>query len=124
MALFAIPYLRIKQYANEGFRQTILASALMFICLFSTGTESSGYIIALTGVAIWFTASPWQRDKCDIALMVFAFILTSLSPSDLFPAYIRKEWVQPYALKALPVAIIWFKLCYEIMTKDYKDTKE
>ena len=124
MALFAIPYLRIKQYANEGFKQTILASALMFICLFSTGTESSGYIIALTGVAIWFTASPWQRDKCDIALMVFAFILTSLSPSDLFPAYIRKEWVQPYALKALPVAIIWFKLCYEIMTKDYKDTKE
>lgn len=124
MALFAIPYLRIKQYANEGFRQTILASALMFICLFSTGTESSGYIIALTGVAIWFTASPWQRNKCDIALMVFAFILTSLSPSDLFPAYIRKEWVQPYALKALPVAIIWFKLCYEIMTKDYKDTKE
>ena len=124
MTFFAIPYLRIKQYANEGFKQTILASALMFICLFSTGTESSGYIIALTGVAIWFTASPWKRGRIDVALMVFAFILTSLSPSDLFPAYIRKEWVQPYALKALPVAIIWFKLCYEIMTKDYKDTKE
>ncbi len=120
MALFAIPYLRLRQYANNGFQQTILASALMFICLFSTGTESSGYIIALTGVVIWYTACPWKRSQLDIALMVFAFILTSLSPSDLFPAYIRKALVQPYALKALPVAIIWFKLCFAIITKDYE----
>ena len=47
------------------------------------------------------------------------FILSSMSPSDLFPAYLRKEWVQPYALKALPVTLVWLKLCYEMMTKDY-----
>ena len=52
--------------------------------------------------------------------MIFVFVLSSLSPSDLFPAYLRKEWVQPYALKALPVTLVWFKLCYEIITKDYK----
>lgn len=119
LLLFSFPYFRLKQYANERFRQTFLASVLMFVCLFSTGTESSGYIIALTGVCIWYTAAPWNRTHWDIALMVFAFILTSMSPSDLFPAYIRKEFVQPYALKALPVVIIWFKLCYEILTKDY-----
>ena len=51
--------------------------------------------------------------------MIFVFVLTSLSPSDLFPAYLRKEWVQPYALKALPVTIVWFKLCYEMWTRDY-----
>ena len=43
----------------------------------------------------------------------------SLSPSDLFPAFIRKELVQPYALKALPVVLVWLKLCFEMMTKDY-----
>jgi hypothetical protein len=119
--IFAIPYLRFNQYKNAAFRQTILASTLMFVCLFSTGTESSGYIIALTGTAIWYTAAPWKRTKWDIALMVFAFILTSLSPSDLFPAYIRKEYVQPYALKALPVALIWFKLSYELIRMDYNN---
>lgn len=119
--LFAAPYLRFKQYAHAGFRQTLLASVLMFVCLFSTGTESSGYIIALTGCCIWYTATPHSR--WDIALMVFAFILTSLSPSDLFPAYLRKEFVQPYALKALPVAIIWFKLCYEMLTRDYAQVR-
>jgi hypothetical protein len=27
--------------------------------------------------------------------------------------------VQPYALKALPVTLIWLKLCYELYTRDY-----
>ncbi|MBQ8158694.1 MAG: DUF2029 domain-containing protein [Prevotella sp.] len=119
LLLFALPYLRFSQYKLMAFRQTLLASVMMFVVLFSTGSESSGYVIALTGVVIWYTAVPWKRSTTDIVLMVFAFILTSLSPSDLFPAVIRKELVQPYALKALPVAIIWLKLCYEMATKDY-----
>ena len=90
-----------------------------FTVLFSTGSESSTYIIAFVGVAIWYWAAPWQRTRWDIALMVFAFILTSLSPSDLFPAYVRQEWVQPYALKALPVTIIWLQLTLEMLCKDY-----
>ena len=120
LLLFALPYLRFSQYKNASFRQTLLASVLMFVVLFSTGSESSGYIIALIGVVIWYTAMPVWRGKWDVGLMVFAFILTSLSPSDLFPAIVRRELVQPYALKALPVAIIWFRLCYEMLVKDYR----
>jgi len=30
--------------------------------------------------------------------------------------------VQPYALKALPVAIIWLKLCWEMMTRNFEAT--
>ena len=119
MLLFALPYLRFSQYKHTAFRQTLLASVLMFVVLFSTGSESSGYIIPFVGIVIWYTAAPWQRTRCDIALLVFSFVLSSLSPSDLFPAYLRKEWVQPYALKALPVTLIWLKLCYEMYTKDY-----
>ena len=119
LLMFGIPYLRFSQYKNMAFRQTLLASVLMFVVLFSTGSESSGYIISFVGIVIWYTAAPWQRTSWDVALLVFAFVLSSLSPSDLFPAYIRKEWVQPYALKALPVTLIWLKLCYEMYTKDY-----
>ena len=119
LVMFAIPYLRLSQYKHEGFRQTLLASVLMFTVLFSTGSESSGYIIALVGVVVWYTACPWQRNRWDMGLMVFAFVLTSLSPSDLFPAYLRREWVQPYALKALPVTLIWLQLCWEMWTRDY-----
>jgi hypothetical protein len=119
LVLFLLPYLRIVQYKNVAFRQTLLASVLMFVVLFSTGSESSGYIIPFVGVVVWYTAAPWQRTGWDVALLVFVFILSSLSPSDLFPAYLRKEWVQPYALKALPVALVWFKLCFEMLVRDY-----
>ncbi len=119
LIVFALPYLRIKQYKHEAFRYTLLASVLLFVVLFSTGSESSTYIIAFIGVAIWYIAAPWKRSKWDVALMIFAMILTSFSPSDLFPAYVRREIVQPYALKALPCVLIWLKLSYEMCRKEY-----
>ena len=117
---FCIPYLRISQYKNVAFRQTLLASVLMFTVLFSTGSENSTYIIAFAGVALWYCCAPWQRTKWDIVLMVLVFIISSLSPGDLFPKVIYREVIQPYALKALPVTIVWLKLCYEMYTKDYR----
>ena len=120
LVMFGIPYLRINQYQNVAFRQTLLASVLMFTVLFSTGSENSTYIIAFAGVALWYACAPWQRSRWDIALMVVVFIISSLSPGDLFPKVIYREVIQPYALKALPVTIVWFKLCYEMYTRDYK----
>lgn len=119
LAAFAQPYLRRGQWRHEAFRCAFLASTLLFVVLFSTGSESSTYIIALTGAALWYVKAPWQRSRLDVALMVFAFILTSMSPSDLFPAYLRKHYVQPYALKALPCVLIWIKLVVEMTTRDY-----
>lgn len=120
---FALPYLRFSQYKHEAFRLMMMASVLMFVVLFSTGSESYGYIIDMTGVAIWFTASPWKRNCWDITLVIFAFIITSMSPSDLFPKQIWQEWIKPYSLKALPVALIWFRLMYELYVKDYDKEK-
>ena len=117
---FAAPYLRFRQYANEAFRQTLLASVLMFTILFSTGSENSTYIIAVVGVAIWYTAAPWKRSKWDVALMVYVFFFCTMAHSDLMPRFIREEYMKPYGLKALPVIFVWLKLCYEIMIKDYQ----
>ena len=119
MALFALPYLRFSQYKNLPFRETILASVLLFVILFSTGSEASGYVIALLGVCIWYTAAPWKRGKWAIALMVFVFILSGMGNCDLIPKTIRHEYIQTYALRALPISIVWLWLCYELCTKDY-----
>lgn len=120
LVLFALPYLRLRQYVNPGFRFALLASVLLFTVLFSTGSETSTYIIAFTGVGIWYWSAPWKRDRLDLGLMILAFILTSLSPSDLFPAYVRVHLVRPYSLVALPCVLIWFKLIYEMLFCDYR----
>ncbi len=120
LVLFALPYLRFKQWRNEGFRMTLLASVLLFTVLFSTGSESSSYIIALSGVCVWYFAAPWQRGKADIWLLVFVFLLSSMGSSDLYPRAIKREYIQAYSLKALPCLIVWVKLCWEMMAKNYQ----
>lgn len=123
LALFGLPYLRFGQFKHKPFRLFILASVLLFVVLFSTGSESSSYIIALLGASLWYTSAPWCRNGWDIGLMIFALILTSFSPSDLFPAYIRREFVLPYALKALPCVLIWLKLSYELLTRNFSPSR-
>lgn len=123
LALFGLPYLRFGQYRHLAFRYAILSSVLLFVVLFSTGSESSTYIIPFAGLALWYATSPWKRSGWDVALLVFAFVLSSLSPSDLFPRSLREAYVLPYALKALPPTLIWLRLSYELLTRDYAPSK-
>lgn len=120
IVMMAVCYFQVGKWKVAAFRQMILAAVLMFVCLFSNGTESSGYIIAMIGCVIWYCSATWQRSSLDMILMVFAFVLTSLSPSDLFPRAVKENIVLPYALKALPVTLIWLKLMWELCRKPMK----
>lgn len=115
----ALPWLRIKQYKSHSFQLMTLALVLIIVNIFSTGAENSSYVISMIGVAIWYIAVPWKRSKLDLGLLIFCFILTSLSPTDLFPGYIRTFWIRAFSLKALPVVLIWAKLVWEMCTKNY-----
>jgi len=117
--LFGLSYLRIKAFKNLNYKLLILASTLIFPVIFSTGSESPTYIIAFVGVAIWFINAERPLTWLDISLLVFALILTSLSPSDLFPRSIKKNYVDPYALKALPCFLIWLKIIYETLFRKF-----
>lgn len=123
LILFALPYLRINQYKEPAFRLLILSSTLIFTVIFSTSSESPTYIIAFTGVAIWFVAQKRPFQIWQIVLFVFAMVLTSFSPSDLFPKFIRDEFIKPYSLKALPCVLIWFTIVYQMLTTNFKDYK-
>ena len=100
----------------------MLASITMFVTLFSTGTESYGYIAPMTGFVIWYATAPWKRNGAELALLIYAFVFTSLCTSDvLFPRWIWVEIIKPYALKALPTTIGWLYLIWEMNTKNYAD---
>lgn len=119
LVLFFIPYFRFSQYRNAMFRQTYLASVLLFVVLFSTGSESSSYIIAISGACIWYLSAPWQRNRWDIVFMVLVLMISGFGSSDLYPRCIRHDLIQVYSLKALPCTLVWLKLCYEMMFKNY-----
>ena len=117
--VFGLPYLRIKQYKHLAFQLMILASTLLFIVLFSSGSESPTYIIAVSGVMIWFII---QKEKTPlvIGMLVFVIVLTCFGFSDLFPKFIKENYIMKYSLKALPCCIVWFRIIYELMTMDFE----
>ena len=123
LILMALCFFRIPQWKSLQFRYMTLASIMMFATLFSTGTESYGHIISLVAVVIWYTSAPWKRDNWDLALLVLSFVVTSLCTTDIYPQYIRKTYIFPYTLKALPITLIWLKLCYEMLTHNYLTTE-
>jgi hypothetical protein len=120
--LFALQYIPVKEYGNPVYQYGLLASTLIFIVLFSTGSENSTYIIAVTGVAIWFLIQKKPLNKYLLALFVFTLFLTLFANSDLIPAFIRREYIRPYSLKALPSLIVWFVLVYQLVT--FRKTSE
>ena len=119
LVLFGLPYLRINQYKHLAFQLMLLASTLIFTVIFSSGSESPTYIIAFAGVAIWFIIQQKPKSKWIISLFVFAFILTSLSPTDIFPRSV-KEFIRLYSLKALPCVIIWLTIVYQMLKEDFE----
>jgi len=121
--LFILPYFRVSQYKENTFRLMLLASTLIFTVIFSTSSESPTYVIAFVGVAIWFMIQPSPKNKWILFLFVFAFLVTSMSPSDLFPKFIRSEYIKPYSLKALPCVLIWFTIIYQMLKFDFKNNK-
>lgn len=119
MAVFFIPFLRYRLYNRFVFRYLTLASILIWVVIFNYRAESPTYIIAITGVAMWFMAA--THNRLNIILFVLAILLTVLSPTDLFPAVLRKTYVIPYVLKALPCILIWFRIHYDLLIMKITD---
>lgn len=121
IVLFGLPYLRTKCFQNLKYQLLILASTLIFVIIFSSSSESPTYIIAVAGVAIWFINLNRPVTTFEVCLLMFCIVLTVFSPSDLFPRYIKMNYVVPYKLKALPCFLIWIKVIYELLTRMFDE---
>ncbi|MEJ7611717.1 MAG: hypothetical protein WKF88_11110 [Ferruginibacter sp.] len=59
------------------------------------------------------------KSKAVNAFFIFAFILTTLSYSDILTPYVRNHIVRPYSLKALPSFITWLIICVQIYRRQF-----
>jgi hypothetical protein len=109
--IFLLPFYRFHHYKRFIFKYYILCSVLIWVVIFNHKAESPTFIIAMVGVALWFVLS--EKNILNTSLFISAFILTSLSPTDLFPRSLREAIVIPYVLKVFPVILIWLKIIYD-----------
>jgi len=117
--IMGVSYFKFKLHKQLNFQLALLSSLMMFIVLSSTGSESPTYIIAFPGVGIWYVLER-KKNFLTISLLIFTLVISSFSPTDLFPRFIRVNYLQPYAMMALPVFLVWLRLNYLMITNKLK----
>lgn len=86
-------------------RTLACASLLIWVVIFNHKAESPTFVIAMCGVALWWCTA--EKKSWEKVLLGATFLLVSLSPTDIFPAFVRREWIQPYVMKAVPCIVVW-----------------
>jgi hypothetical protein len=112
IALFCWPLMYVRRYRDFNFRLLVLCNVLVWVVIFNHKAESSTYVIAMCGVALWLLSQ--RTSGLNLALGALAFIFTSLSPTDLFPRSLKATLLVPYAVKAVPCILIWLKITYDL----------
>jgi len=115
--LFGIPLLKKQNQEHPNFKLNYLALVLISVVIFSSAAESPTFVIAVTGAALWFITQKKPVSTNAKALLLFLFLFSILSPTDLIPPYIRINFILAYSLKALPCFVIWCWLigsCWKI----------
>lgn len=113
--LFLSTYLRWGQFRYDRFRLMMLSSVLIFVVIFSTGTENSGYITAMVGVGIWWGALE-KRGPLEWTLLVL--VLVGSFARLLFPGPVF-EFIYYYALRAVPCFLVWCHGLWQMWTVDF-----
>jgi hypothetical protein len=116
--LFLVPFTRFALYRDYHFRLLVLASVLVWVIIFNHMAESPSFVIAMSGVALWYFSQ--QRKTENQVLFVLACVFTMLSSTDLFPRFIRHEFFKPYVIKGVPCILVWFKLSYDLIWAKFK----
>lgn len=116
--LVAYPLTRYKFFTDMRFTLTYYCMLMVAVVVFSSSAESPTYIIPIAAIAIWFSFSIPLHKK-QIALLLFTFLFTILSPTDLMPEFLRTNFFVQYSMKALPCFIIWLIMIKELSTNKY-----
>jgi hypothetical protein len=113
LLIFSIPLIRYKQFEFVKFRILFLASVLLWVVLFNHKAESPSFVIAVSGVAIWFFSQKYNL--FNLMLLFLTFFFTELAATDIYPESFRDHVLVPYVVKVVPCIFVWLKLNYDLL---------
>lgn len=82
------------------------ATLLIWMVIFNHMAESATFVIAVTGVLVWFFYSGLPKG-IKIGLLIPVIVFTCFGPSDIFPKELRHKIVEDWQLKVFPCILVW-----------------
>lgn len=111
ITLLFVPMLNYSMTGSGLFKIQYLSLLLIWMVVFNHKAESPTYIIAMTGIAIWFFTN---RSVTHTILAILAFIFTSLWFTDLVPGALKAGTIVRIYLKSVFPVIIFFMICLDM----------
>ncbi|MBS1652728.1 MAG: DUF2029 domain-containing protein [Bacteroidetes bacterium] len=111
LMLTLFPFVHIKQQLTLNYQLLLLSLLLVFIIIFNHAAESPTYVIAATGVSIWYITA--QKNSVNTFLFILFLIFCVLSRTDLYPSGVR-QFLYEYKSKVWPCTLIWLKILIEL----------
>jgi hypothetical protein len=102
-----------RRWRDPDFRRRLLASMLVYMVIFNHQSESPSFVIAVTGIAIWFVSTP--RTRLHVALMALTILVVSISSTDITPHWLQRDVFVRYKLKTLPCFFAWLVMQAELL---------
>lgn len=115
-ALLLLPLaLRPARWADYDFRRLFLCSLLVYVVLFNHQAESPTFVIAVTGIAVWYATAPAPKGRLRHALMALTIVFVSLSSEDITPGWLRVTVLEPYHTKTIACLAAWIAIQLDLL---------
>jgi branched-subunit amino acid transport protein AzlD len=103
---------------ERQFRLEMLASTLLYVVLFNHQAERASYVIAFTGIAIWYLTA--SRGPIEHALLLIAFLAIPVASLFIPGRWIRSPEVTVVRL-VVPCLLIWLKIQLDMLRVPYTE---
>jgi len=101
-----------ERWSDRAFRLRFLCSLLVYLVLFNHQSERASFVIAYTGLAIWYAAS--EPDPVRNAIALAALIALVLQDVQIVPWAVHDALGQ-YRVKAIPCLVAWIVMQTELL---------
>jgi len=112
--LLVSPLARRRNWDSFDFRLRFLCALLVYMVIFNHQSESPSFVIAVTGIAIWFVSTP--RSWWHVAVMLLTILIVSVSSTDITPKSWQQNFFVHYRLKTIPCTLAWLTMMWELLT--------
>jgi hypothetical protein len=106
-------FYRKHNHLTHSFIYKYAASLLVWVVLFNHMSESATYIIAVGGLAIYFSGEI-HRGFSLLVVLVLVVLFTVLGPTDIYPREMRVFLVEKIQMKAFPMILFWFYCLWDL----------
>jgi hypothetical protein len=92
-------------WEDPAFRLRWLSSLLVFLVIFNHQAESASFVIATSGIALWYVTTPPTASRTALVLLT---LLVESAPHLFFvPIGVYHDVIQAHAIDVVPCVLIW-----------------